>query len=136
MSPDISLTYELRMLAYSAFLCLLLWVPYTLSAIQTRGLTKVVGYPTGEYGDLPEWARRVQRAHMNLVENLVPFAALILLAHLAGQASAATAFGAALFFWMRLLHAIVHVAGIPWARTLAFTAAWAGNLIIFWEVVT
>jgi len=136
MSPDISLTYELRMLAYSAFLCLLLWVPYILAAIQTRGIVSVVGYPTGKYDDLPEWAQRTQRAHVNLVENLVPFAALILLAHLAGQASAATAFGAALFFWARLLHAIVHVAGIPWARTLAFTAAWVGNLIIFWEVVT
>ncbi len=136
MSPEISLTYELRMLAYSSLLCLLLWVPYILSAIQTRGLASVVGYPTGKYGDLPDWAQRTQRAHMNMVESLAPFAALILLAHLTGQASAATAFGAALFFWARLAHAIVHVAGIPWARTLAFAAAWAGNLIIFWEVVT
>ena len=41
MSPDVSLSYELRMLAYSAFLCLLLWVPYTLAAIQARGLGRV-----------------------------------------------------------------------------------------------
>jgi uncharacterized MAPEG superfamily protein len=135
MSPD-SLSYEFRMLAYSAFLCLVLWIPYILSAIQTRGLAGAVGYPTGIYGDLPDWAQRNQRAHMNLVENLAPFAALILLAHLSGQASGATAFGAALFFWARLAHAIVHIAGIPWARTLSFAVAWVGNLIIFWEVVT
>ena len=135
MSPD-SLSYELRMLAYSAFLCLVLWIPYILSEIQVRGLARAVGYPTGTYDDLPDWAQRTQRAHMNLVENLAPFAALVLLAHLSGQASAATAFGAALFFWARLGHAIVHIAGVPWARTIAFAVAWVGNLIIFWEVVT
>ncbi|HSG94175.1 MAG TPA: MAPEG family protein [Afifellaceae bacterium] len=135
MSPD-SLSYEFRMLAYSAFLCLVLWIPYILATIQTRGLAGAVGYPTGKYDDLPEWAQRNQRAHMNMVENLAPFAALVLLAHLAGQSSGATAFGAALFFWARLAHAIVHIAGIPWARTILFTVAWLGNLIIFWEVVT
>ena len=135
MSPD-SLSYEFRMLAYSVFLCLVLWIPYILSEIQVRGLSRAVGYPTGKYDDLPDWAQRSQRAHMNMVENLAPFAALVLLASIADQASAATALGAALFFWARLVHAIVHIAGIPWARTLAFTVAWIGNLIIFWEVVT
>jgi uncharacterized MAPEG superfamily protein len=135
MSPD-SLSYEFRMLAYSAFLCLVLWIPYILSEIQVRGLSRAVGYPTGKYDDLPDWAQRTQRAHMNMVENLAPFAALVLLASIADQASAATALGAALFFWARLVHAIVHIAGIPWARTLAFTVAWIGNLIILWEVIT
>ncbi len=136
MSPDASLSYEFRMLAYSAFLCLVLWIPYILAVTQTRGLARAVGYPTGTYDDLPDRAQRSQRAHMNMVENLAPFAALVLLAHIAGQASEATVFGAALFFWARLAHAIVHIAGMPWIRTLAFTVAWIGNLIIFWEVVT
>ncbi len=136
MTPETSLSYEFRMLAYSAFLCLVLWIPYILATIQVRGLAGAVGYPTGKYDDLPDWAQRNQRAHMNLVENLAPFAALVLVANLAGQAGAATAFGAALFFWARLVQAIVHIAGIPWARTGAFFVAWLGNLIIFWEVVT
>jgi len=135
MSPD-SLSYEFRMLAYSVFLCLVLWIPYILSEIQVRGLSRAVGYPTGKYDDLPDWAQRTQRAHMNMVENLAPFAALVLVASIADQASAATALGAALFFWARLVQAIVHIAGIPWARTLAFTVAWIGNLIILWEVIT
>ncbi len=132
--PD--LRYEFRMLAYSAFLCLVLWIPYILAEIQVRGVSSAVGYPTGKYDDLPDWAQRTQRAHMNMVENLAPFAALVLLAHNAGHANDVTVFGAALLFWERLVHAIVHIAGIPWARTLAFTVAWIGNLIIFWEVVT
>ncbi len=134
--PAESLSYELRMLAYSAFLCLLLWIPYILAELKVRGMTKAMGYPTGYYDDLPAWAQRAYRTHMNLVENLVPFAALVLLAHLTGQNSAGTAFGAALFFWARLAQTVIHIAGIPYLRTLAFAAGWAGNLIIFWEVVT
>ncbi len=136
MSPEVSLSYELRMLAYSAFLCIVLWIPYILAEIRTRGLSRAVGYPTGTYDDLPAWAQRTQRAHMNLVENLAPFAALVLLAHVTGQASDATALGAALFFWSRLVQSAVHIAGIPWIRTLAFAIGWVGLLIIFFEVVT
>ncbi len=135
MTPE-PLSYELRMLAYSAFLCLLLWIPYALAISKSRGIPKAMGYPTGFYDDLPAWAQRSLRAHMNLVENLVPFAALVLLAHLTGQNSAGTAFGAALFFWARLAQTVVHIAGIPYLRTLTFAAGWLGSLIIFWEVVT
>ena len=135
MSTEIVLTYELRMLAYSALLCLLLWVPYILAEIKVRGINRAVGYPTGTYDDLPDWAQRNQRAHMNLVENIGPFAALVLLAHVTGTANEATAFGAALFFYARLVMAAVHIAGIPWLRTVSFLVAWAGALIIFWNVV-
>ncbi len=130
------LTVELRYLAYTALLSLLLWVPYIVSEITTRGLSRAVGYPTGFYDDLPAWAQRCHRAHMNLVENLVPFAALVLIAHVAGVASDLTALGARLFFWARIAQTVVHVAGIPWLRTLAFAAGWIGNLMIFWAIMS
>ncbi len=135
MNTEIVLSYELRMLAYSALLCLLLWLPYILVEIKVRGLSRAVGYPTGAYDDLPDWAQRNYRAHMNLVENIGPFAALVLLAHVTGAANDATALGAALFFYARLVMAAVHIAGIPWVRTLAFFVSWIGTLIIFWNVV-
>ena len=78
---DVTLTTELRLLTYTAFICLLLWVPYVLGVIRTRGLVRAVGYPSGIADDLPPWAQRAERAHMNLVENLAPFAALVLVAH-------------------------------------------------------
>ena len=55
--------------------------------------------------------------------------------HVTGTANEATALGAALFFWARLAMAAVHIAGIPWLRTVTFLVAWAGALIIFWNVV-
>ena len=95
----------------------------------------MAGYPTGDYQDLPDWARRSHLAHLNLVENLVPFAALVLVAHLAGAANEATALGARLFFWARVGQAVFHVAAVPWLRTVTFLASWAGSLIIFWQIV-
>ncbi len=135
MEPDIMLTVDLRLLAYSALLCVLLWIPYTLAGIGARGLTAVMGYPTGIYDDLPDWARRSQRAHMNLIENLAPFAAVVLAAEVVGASNEITALGARLFFWGRVAQAVAHIAGIPYLRTLAFTAAWIGTLLIAWQVI-
>lgn len=135
MSSELSLTVDMRMLVYSAFLCLVLWIPYILAAMGARGMARVAGYPTGDYSDLADWAQRSHRAHLSLVENLAPFAALVLVAHLSGAAGEATALGARLFFWGRLVQAIVHIAGVPWLRTLAFVVAWVGNLIIFWQIL-
>ncbi|MBI4185068.1 MAG: MAPEG family protein [Proteobacteria bacterium] len=135
MTAQVALGVELRMLAYAALLSLVLWIPYILAAIGQRGLGRVMGYPTGGYEDLPEWVQRSHRAHLNLVENLAPFAALVLIAHAIGAEGAATAFAARLFFWARLVQAAVHIAGIPWVRTLAFAAGWVGCLILFWQIV-
>ena len=136
MSTELALTVDLRMLAYSAFLALMLWMPYILSAMAVRGLIRVAGYPTGGYTDLPDWAQRAHRAHLNLVENLVPFAALVLIAHVMGATNEATALGARLFFWARAVQAAVHIAAIPWLRTLAFLVGWVGNLIILWQILS
>ena len=136
MPADLALTPELRYLAYAALLSILIWIPYVLAEITTRGLKGAVGYPTGFYDDLPAWAQRWHRAHMNLVENLLPFAALVLVAEFAGVAGELTALGARLFFWARVVQIVVHVLGIPWLRTLAFFAGWVGNLLIFWAIVS
>lgn len=136
MSAETALTIELRLLIYTVFICLILWLPYILSEILVRGLPRAVSYPTGEYKDLPDWAQRCQRAHLNLVENLAPFAALVLVAHVIDANNAATALGAQLFFWSRVVQTVVHIAGIPWIRTLAFFVGWVGNAIIFWQILT
>ena len=125
---------ELKMLAWSAALCVVLFVPYVLARIGSWGLLDTVGYPENP-PQLPPWARRAYRAHMNMVENLAPFAALVLVAHAAGISNGATALGAQLFFWSRVVHAVVFIAGIPWIRTLAFVGGVIGMAIIFVQVV-
>ena len=135
METEIALTVDLRWLVYSTLLLLVLWIPYMLSAMMVRGAGRLAGYPTGNYSDLPEWAQRNWRAHMNLVENLAPFAALVIVAHLTGTANATTAGAAQVFFWARLVQAAVHIAAVPWLRTIAFTVAWIACLVIMYEIL-
>jgi uncharacterized MAPEG superfamily protein len=66
-----------------------------------------------------------------MLENLVVFAIVVLVAHVAGKADAMTALGAALFFWARLAYAIIYVAGLPWLRTAAWAVSIAGIVLVF-----
>jgi uncharacterized MAPEG superfamily protein len=134
MTAD-AMTTDLNFLVWSAALCGVLWVPYILERVMGQGLTNAVGYPDNP-PEPAKWAKRSHRAHMNLVENLPVFATLVLVAHLAGAANEMTAMGAALFFYGRLAHAIIFIAGIPWIRTLAFVVSWVGMLLIFLQIVT
>ena len=125
---------DLVMLAWSAALCVVLFLPYVIARSMVWGLADPVGYPKNP-PPLPDWAERARRAHMNMVENLAPFAALVLVAQASGRVSTATAMGATLFFWSRLAHAIVFIAGIPWLRTLAFLGGVIGMAIIFFAII-
>ncbi|MBC8338884.1 MAG: MAPEG family protein [Rhodospirillales bacterium] len=135
MKASIVMSIDLRLLAYSAFICILMWVPYILLAIKTFGLFRVVGYPVPSYDGMPQWGQRLYRAHMNLVENLAPFAALVIIAHITGTANETTALGARLFFWARLAQIVLHTAGIPWGRTIFFVIGWVGNILIFSQII-
>jgi uncharacterized MAPEG superfamily protein len=125
---------DLVMLAWSAAFCVALFLPYVMARTLVWGLADTVGYPKNPPA-LPDWAERARRAHMNMVENLAPFAALVLVAQASGRASTATAMGATIFFWSRIVHAIVFIAGIPWLRTLAFLGGVIGMAMIFFAII-
>lgn len=128
------MTTDLMMLAWSAALCALLWVPYILARIGAWGLVDTVGYPDSP-PDVPVWSARIKKAHANLVENLLPFGVLVLVAHVGGMANEATALGATLFFWSRVAHAIVYTFGIPWLRTVAFFGGFVGQVMVFIAII-
>ena len=46
-----------------------------------------------------------------------------------------TLLGAQLFFWGRVGHAVLYIAGIPWARTAAWLVSVIGLLLIFLQLV-
>jgi uncharacterized MAPEG superfamily protein len=125
---------ELRMLAYSATLCLLLAVPYTLGLILERGMPTMLGNRE-DFAAGPGWIGRAQRAHLNLVENLLPFAVLALSVVVANRTSATTALAAELFFLARLGHAIVYIAGIPWLRTLAYALGVVATVMLLFALL-
>lgn len=85
--------------------------------------------------DILGWAGRAARAHRNMLESLVLFAALVLTAHAAGVSNAITVLGAQLFLWGRVAYAVLYVAGVPWARTAAWAVAVLGMLLILSQLV-
>ncbi|MEA3065391.1 MAG: hypothetical protein QOJ27_1843 [Sphingomonadales bacterium] len=124
------MTADLQMLVWSAALLLVQMVVAAAGAHGQLGLPALAG----NREDLPPvtgWAGRARRAHLNMLENLVVFAIVVLVAHAAGKANAMTALGAALFFWARLAYAVLYVAGVPWLRTAAWAVSLAGMIMIF-----
>ncbi len=121
----------------------LLWaVALTLvqMLLAVAGATLQVGLPAlagNREGLAPctGWAGRAQRAHHNMLENLVLFAALVLIAVVSDRTNATTLLGAQLFFWARLVYAGVYMAGIPWLRTLVWLASVVGMLLIFSQLL-
>lgn len=63
------------------------------------------------------WVGRAQRAHRNMLENMVLFVPLVLIAVVAGKTNSTTLLGAQIFVLARLVYALVYYAGIPWLRT-------------------
>jgi len=128
------MTPELKYLAMIATFTALLWIPYILNVIGRNKLSDAVGYPATPLAMSP-WAERLKKAHYNAIENLAPFAAIVLVAHAVGISNAATTAAAAAYFWARIVHALAYTLAIPWLRTLSFAVAWGGIICIAWHVL-
>jgi uncharacterized MAPEG superfamily protein len=126
---------DLKYLAWTAMLTAALWIPYVVCQVMSNGNLTPANYADPTPRPVPLWGRRADRVYINAVEVFAPFAALVIVAHLAGKANAMTAFWATSFFWVRLVHAIVYWLAIPYVRTLAFTFGFVCVIGLFWEVI-
>jgi|SRR5262249_38801107 len=120
---------ELYWLTLTVMLTGLIWIPYILDRIMVRGLMGAIANPSPHDKPQSAWADRMMAAHVNAVENLVVFAALVLIAQALKVSTGATVFAAALYFWSRLVHLVVYTAGIPGLRTLSFTGCFIAQAI-------
>lgn len=122
---------ELFYLLLTAILTGVLWIPVVIGYVTTRGVLTPETYRDAPTSPLPSWVSRANRAHLNAVENFAPFAAVVLIAHVAGISTGMTAACAAVYFYARLAHALVHISGfgLLMARTVLFTIAWIAFLV-------
>lgn len=125
---------ELTYLTYVTILTALLWMPYVLNTIMVRGLMDAVGYPE-HARPLAGWATRLKSAHYNAVENLVVFAALVLVANSLELNGAATAASSMVYFWARVVHVGAYTFAIPFVRTLAFVVGFLSQMCIAWQII-
>jgi uncharacterized MAPEG superfamily protein len=121
---------ELMWLTLTVILTGVLWIPYILDRIMVRGLMGAMANPSSNDAPLSQWAQRLQRAHLNAVENLVIFAALVLTLQIMQHSTNSTVIACAVYFWARLIHAIVYMLGIPVLRTLAFAVGFLAQIAL------
>lgn len=81
-------------------------------------------------GLLPGLTGRVVRTHRNLIEAMVPFAAVVIAAQLAGITNPATVLASAVFLAARIAHAALYLAGVRVLRSAAFYVGVGATLCI------
>jgi len=123
------MTTELTMLILSVGLLMLTLLIQASAGILSNGLMA----QAGSRDELPEkrvFHARVTRLRDNMIENLLMFAPVVLVAQAMGVSNDMTILGAQLFFFSRLAHAIIYLAAVPLVRPVAFAVAWAGIILI------
>jgi len=125
---------ELMWLLWAVALTVVQMLIAVTGATLQVGLPKLVGNREG-MPPLAGWVGRAERAHYNMLESLVLFAALVLISVLTNKTNSTTLIGAQLFVWARLAYAVIYLAGIPWLRTLVWFVSMIGLVLIFCQLV-
>jgi uncharacterized MAPEG superfamily protein len=125
---------ELTLLAWSAILAIVHMFITVQALVNQKGL--MTAFANRE--NLPElagWGGRAQRANINMAQNLVVFAAVVLAAVAAGSTNSMTLLGAQLFFWGRVAYAMFYLAGIMYLRTASWLVSIIGVALILVQLL-
>jgi len=130
------MTAELTYLMLTAILASGLWIPYIVGTVMQPGDASSDFTRPPDLTTLPPWVHRAYRAHLNLLEQLLPFAVVVLVGHTLGVSTTITIIAATIFFWLRIIHAIGMISGLAIfpIRPMIFMAGWATILVIAWQV--
>ncbi len=126
------MSIELTYLVFTALLAASLWIPFIVGVnmIPADGPPDFSRPP--DLSRMPAWVHRAHRAHLNMIETIVPFAAVVLIAHVAEVSTTVTVAAAIAFFWLRVAHAVGMISGLAGfpVRPIIFTASWACTVAI------
>ncbi len=128
---------ELIYLTLTMVLAASLWIPYIVG-VNMHPQTGVDDFARPPpLSGFPPWVHRAHRAHLNMIETAMPFAALVLLAYSMDISNGWTIWAAIVFFWVRVAHAAGMISG--WARfpvrPIIFTVSWLCTLVFAWQIL-
>lgn len=131
-----TLPTELAVLTLLMILAASLWIPYIVG-VNKHAIAGTDPFlrPT-PLDQFPAWVHRANRAHLNLLEQGIPFAVLVLILHSINGFTALTAWTSIAFLGLRVLHAVGMISGVarmPW-RPVLFTAGWVCCLMMAYAV--
>ncbi|WP_299676877.1 MAPEG family protein [uncultured Roseobacter sp.] len=129
---------ELIVVIWLAVFAASLWIPYIVGVnmYPQEGVDDFARPPplTG----FPDWVHRAHRAHLNLLEQLLPFAVLVLVIDRMGAYSALTYWTALAFLGLRIVHAVGMISGLARfpVRPILFTGGWMCCLLMGYAAIT
>lgn len=130
---------EMTYIALTAVLAAAMWVPYIVGVnmYPSENVDADFRRPR-DLNTTPPWVHRAHRAHLNLIEQFVPMAVLVLLAAQAGVSNTVTVWAVVIFFWLRIAHAVGMISGIARfpIRPIIFTSGWACILVFAWQLLS
>ena len=121
---------ELTMLAYSVAVLFVIVLIQANAGVSAQGLMPMAN----NRDNLPPptaFQARMKRVVDNHREGLILFAPLALIAAQQGVSTSTTVLGAQLFFYSRVAHAVLYIAGVPAVRPLAWAVGIVGTVMIF-----
>lgn len=132
------MTPELWWTTWTALLAAALWIPFVVgvNVSPTDDDPSDFTRPRDPARN-PPWVHRAHRAHLNLLEQFLPMAVMVLIAHVTGVSSIVTVWATGLFLLVRVGHAAGMISGwigFPW-RPILFTAGFACVLAVSVEIM-
>ena len=121
------MSIEVSVAVVTALFTLLLVLAFGMGAIRPLGLKTIMGNREN-MPVLTGWVGRAQRAHVNALENLLPFAVIAIAVQLANVSNGLSQAAALIFLAARLLHGITYLAGVQGVRTLAWNTGFAATI--------
>lgn len=128
------MTSEMLALTILSMFAAAMWLPFIIGVTTTSPTAaspESFMRPT-DLNKLKPWVHRAHRAHLNLIEQLVPFGLVVIIAHIQGISTSLTQSAAIAFVALRLIHAIGMISGtarFP-IRPIIFTTGFICILII------
>jgi uncharacterized MAPEG superfamily protein len=124
------MTIELKMLAFAVVLGLVQIVLAVVATTLQTGLPWAAGPRDDAMPPTTAICGRLRRALSNFMETFPLFAAAVLIANAVGHHDAMTTSGAQLYFWGRVVYVPLYAFGVFLVRTLAWTVATVGIVLI------
>lgn len=122
----IAFSTELGVLTCLSLFAASMWIPYIIGVNTEPGDDGAAFLRPADLSQMRPWVHRAHRAHLNLMEQFAPFAALVLILALLDGFSALTYWTSLAFLCIRVAHAIGMISGLARfpARPLLFSAGW------------
>ena len=126
---------ELGVLAALMLLAASMWIPFIVGITSEANAPDNFGRPA-DLNTLRPWVHRAHRAHLNLLEQAIPFAVLVLLVDRLNGFTPLTAWTAMICLGVRVIHAAGMISGVTRfpARPIIFSAGWVCCLIMAYSV--